>query len=102
MRIKFFPFDSVFILFFKEKASLIWKYKDIIIFRADDGEPISTKYRHIAMIVPAYALGKQIRYKTVSANSHGELKENTTVQMFQSLLQLEHLLLIRLVSTESD
>ena len=26
MRIKVFPFDSVFILFFKEKASLIWRH----------------------------------------------------------------------------
>ena len=74
MRIKVFPFDSVFILFFKEKASLIWKCKDIIIFRTDDEEPISTAYRHIAMIVPAYAPGKQIRYKTVGANNHGKLK----------------------------
>ena len=61
MRIKVFLFDNVFILFFKEKASLIWKYKDIIIFHADYGDPISTEYGHIAMIVSAYALGKQIR-----------------------------------------
>ena len=26
LRIKDFPFDSVFILFFKKKASLIWRY----------------------------------------------------------------------------
>lgn len=74
MRIKVFPFDSVFILFFKEKASLIWKYKDVIIFHADYGDPISTEYGHIAMIVSAYASGKQIRYKTVGANNHGKLK----------------------------
>lgn len=74
LRIKDFPFDSVFILFFKEKASLIWKYKDIIMFHADYGDPISTKYGHIAMIVSAYASGKQIRYKTVGANNHGKLK----------------------------
>lgn len=74
LRIKVFPFDSVFILFFKEKASLIWKYKDVIIFHADYGDPISTEYGHIAMIVSAYASGKQIRYKTVGANNHGKLK----------------------------
>lgn len=74
LRIKVFPFDSVFILFFKEKASLIWRYKDVIIFHADYGDPISTEYGHIAMIVSAYASGKQIRYKTVGANNHGKLK----------------------------
>lgn len=74
LRVKVFPFDSVFILFFKKKASLIWKYKDIIIFHADYGDPISTEYGHIAMIVSAYASGKQIRYKTVGANNHGKLK----------------------------
>ena len=73
-RIKVFLFDSVFILFFKQKASPIWKYKDIIIFRADNDETISTAYRYIAMIVSAYASGKQIRYKTVGANNHGKLK----------------------------
>lgn len=31
--------------------------------------PISTEYGHIAMIVSAYASGKQIRYKTVGANN---------------------------------
>ena len=74
LRIKVFPFDSVFILFFKEKPSLIRKYKDIIIFHADYGDPISTEYGHIAMIASAYSSGKQIRYKTVSANNHGKLK----------------------------
>lgn len=74
LRIKVFPFDSVFILFFKEKASPIWKYKDIIIFRADYDAPINTEYGHIAIIAPTYASGKQIRYKTVGANNHGKLK----------------------------
>ena len=48
--------------------------KDVIIFHADYGDPISTEYGHIAMIVSAYASGKQIRYKTVGANNHGKLK----------------------------
>ena len=74
LRIKIFPFDSVFILFFKKKAPLIWRYKDVIIFHADYGDSISTEYGHIAMIVSAYALGEQIRYKTVGANNHGKLK----------------------------
>lgn len=52
----------------------MWKYKDIIIFHADYGDPISTEYGYIAMIVSAYASGKQIRYKTVGANNHGKLK----------------------------